>query len=194
MIRRAMETVWIKSYSVLVDVEKQNRYEVSVGFEHDFRSIRDIFKFLGICWQALPVHGDVLYILDTGHNEHEQIGSRSIAIGNMYIYNNFNKKGRLKVPTSTASTYENSVRQNFEIASMLLDDEYKVRAAEQIEECYSCNVFQRMTTFIGRLVDDYRIQVMKCGRVLPKAIRGKKLNLRSLIDNKNVDFIYSVNA
>lgn len=77
---------------------------------------------------------------------------------------------------------------------MMMTDDKKVPAAYYIEDRAKCNVFQRMTTFIGRLVDDYRIQIMKCGRVLPKAIRGKKLNLRSLIDNKNVDFIYSVNA
>ena len=187
MIRRAMETVWIKSSSVLVDVEKQNRHEVSVGFEHDFRSIRDIFKFLGICSQTLPVVGDTLYIMDTGHNNHKQTGSRSIMIGNINIYMNFNKKGILMIPTKTANRYENSVRQNFDIAAMLLKDEYKIRAAEQIEECYSCNVFQRMITYVlSHLMYDYRQKVMLMGRYIPKALKGHTIDISKLVSSKTI--------
>ena len=195
MIRRAMETVWIKSSSVLVDVEKQNRHEVSVGFEHDFRSIRDIFKFLGICSQALPVGGDVLYILDTEHNDHKQTGSRSIMIGNMSIYMNFNKKGILRIPTKTASTYVHSVRQNFDIAAMLLKDEYKIRAAELIEECYSCNVFQRMITYVlSRLMYNYRQKVMLMGRYIPKALKGHTIDISKLVSSKTIEFVYCKNG
>ena len=35
---------------------------------------------------------------------------------------------------------------------------------------------------------------MKIGRVLPKVIRGQKLNLRNLIGKSNIDFIYVQNA
>lgn len=40
---------------------------------------------------------------------------------------------------------------------MMMTDDKKVPAAYYIEDRAKCNVFQRMTTFIGRLVDDYRI-------------------------------------
>lgn len=116
-------------------------------------------------------------------------------ISNMNIYMNFNKKGMLMIPTKTASTYEHSVRQNFDIAAMLLNDEYKIRAAEQIEECYGCNVFQRMITYVmSRLIYDYRQKVMLMGRYIPKALRGQTIDMSRLVSSKTIEFVYCKNG
>ena len=114
---------------------------------------------------------------------------------NMNIYMNFNKKGMLMIPTKTASTYEYSVIQNFDIAAMLLKDEYKIRAAEQIEEYYSCNVFQRMITYVlSRLIYDYRQKVMLIGRYIPKALKGHTIDISKLVSSKTIEFVYCKNG
>ena len=158
-LNRLKNAIFIKSSSDIVDKSVGSYMSFYIGFEPDFKSVKNIFQMFNMCYRIIPVMNDVMYIVDTGHNEHKIDDAWSIFFNNLNIYMNYTNKGLLMLEKPSTDSFQKAVQKMMESASMLLPDEKKLKAAHDIEDIVKCNVFQRMTKYINRnsVYSDYRI-------------------------------------